>query len=570
MAILSYQDLQIATGVDLPEEQLLGELPKIRPAKQSDRAIQCLILRYGLSGNRSHTLQEIADTFSVTPTAIRNSLRQLQQQIFDYYRCDHRGLLLRYYTLYSYTGERWVLLGHNYMPGMQKVRVFKADINIRGDGEQAREDHEDLYVDVGVTDRYRWRNNQWEPKPPVDCSDQAPSELYRGLTVDTELQILGTLLGLVKIYPGNTLVHQHIQYFMDRHYQTVEGIPDTYKQHKAMSYKLLFAYKQYIPVIPDCITIPSTLDLIPHIQQETPMAVNNDEPVNPVQQAIQKEFNYEQAFSRTLGWVTEAELQRLRSTRIAIAGLGGVGGDHLLTLVRLGIGRFNISDLDMFEMANFNRQAGAAMSTLGQLKCFKLEDMAKDINPELHINTFPSGINLENIDDFLYGVDVYVDCLDLFAIEIREAIFKACEQRKIPVISAAPLGMGTSMICFKPGSMSYKRYFGWTNQEPLEKVMMFLVGLSPRPTVLKYIVDKTRIKLLNKKAPSTPMGIDLAAGVLCTNVLKLILQRGHVVTAPRTLHFDAYLNTFRVLYRPLGFYNPLQRLALWYVKRKCS
>ncbi len=300
------------------------------------------------------------------------------------------------------------------------------------------------------------------------------------------------------------------------------------------------------------------------------MAVNNDEPVNPVQQAIQKEFNYEQAFSRTLGWVTEAELQRLRSTRIAIAGLGGVGGDHLLTLVRLGIGHFNISDLDMFEMANFNRQAGAAMSTLGQLKCFKLEDMAKNINPELHINTFPSGINLDNIDDFLYGVDVYVDCLDLFAIEIREAIFKACEQRKIPVISAAPLGMGTSMICFKPGSMSYKRYFGWTNQEPLEKVMMFLVGLSPRPTVLKYIVDKTRIKLLNKKAPSTPMGIDLAAGVLCTNVLKLILQRGHVVTAPRTLHFDAYLNTFRVLYRPLGFYNPLQRLALWYVKRKCS
>ena len=70
-------------------------------------------------------------------------------------------------------------------------------------------------------------------------------------------------------------------------------------------------------------------------------------------------FNYDEAFSRNIGWVTEAEQQSLRGKRVAIAGLGGVGGVHLLTLARLGIGRFAIADLDRFDLVNFNRQVGA-------------------------------------------------------------------------------------------------------------------------------------------------------------------------------------------------------------------
>src|SRR5437870_7814832 len=99
-------------------------------------------------------------------------------------------------------------------------------------------------------------------------------------------------------------------------------------------------------------------------------------------------FNYEEAFSRNIGWVTEAEQQVLRGKRVAIAGLGGVGGVHLLTLARLGIGKFNIADFDRFDLANFNRQIGATMPTLGRSKVEVLATMAKEINPELEIQTF--------------------------------------------------------------------------------------------------------------------------------------------------------------------------------------
>jgi tRNA A37 threonylcarbamoyladenosine dehydratase len=57
-------------------------------------------------------------------------------------------------------------------------------------------------------------------------------------------------------------------------------------------------------------------------------------------------FSYEEAFSRNLGWVTSAEQERLRDARVCIAGLGGVGGIYLLTLARLGVGRFSIADFD--------------------------------------------------------------------------------------------------------------------------------------------------------------------------------------------------------------------------------
>ena len=119
------------------------------------------------------------------------------------------------------------------------------------------------------------------------------------------------------------------------------------------------------------------------------------------------DFHYDEAFSRNLGWLSEAEQHALRGKRIAIAGLGGVGGSHLLTLSRLGVGKFNISDLDCFELANFNRQAGAGVRHLGRPKLDVMAELALDINPELEIGRFPDGVQPSNLDAFLAGVDLY-------------------------------------------------------------------------------------------------------------------------------------------------------------------
>src|SRR3954454_9323587 len=137
-------------------------------------------------------------------------------------------------------------------------------------------------------------------------------------------------------------------------------------------------------------------------------------------------FLYDQAFSRNIGWVTPHEQQILRHKRIAIAGMGGVGGIYLLTLARLGVGAFNIADFDLFDLVNFNRQVGATVSTLGRKKTDVLVAMAKDINPEVDIRIFPDGVTEENLPGFFSDVDVYIDGLDFFAFSARQATFSAC------------------------------------------------------------------------------------------------------------------------------------------------
>lgn len=279
-------------------------------------------------------------------------------------------------------------------------------------------------------------------------------------------------------------------------------------------------------------------------------------------------FDYRTAFSRNLGWVTEQEQSALRNARVAIAGMGGVGGIHLLTLARLGIGKFNISDFDVFEQVNFNRQAGAAMSTLGRSKVEVMAEQALDINPELDIRTFAEGVNEENLDDFFKDVDLYVDGLDFFVFEAREAVYRACERHKIPAVIAAPLGMGVAVVNLLPGKMTFESFFCFSGASHQEKALRFLLGLSPAMLQRGYLADRSKVDFVGQRGPSTPMACQLCAGAAATEALKILLKRGEVLAAPHGYQFDAYRNKISRTWRPWGNSNPIQRLGLAIARRQ--
>lgn len=281
-------------------------------------------------------------------------------------------------------------------------------------------------------------------------------------------------------------------------------------------------------------------------------------------------FSYDNAFSRNIGWVTHAEQSVLRDKRVAIAGLGGVGGVHLLTLARLGIGSFHVADFDTFDVANFNRQVGATVSTLGQPKAEVLVRMARDINPELNIVSFTDGVNEDNLLKFLLGVDLYVDGLDFFAFTARQATFAACAARHIPAITAAPLGMGTAVLNFLPGQMTFEEYFCWGDLSEREKALRFLIGLAPAGLHGDYLVDPSTINLAEQRGPSTIMGCELCAGAAATEALKILLNRGEVLAAPYGYQFDAYRNKLTRTYRPGGNRHPLQRIAMMLARRRMA
>lgn len=281
-------------------------------------------------------------------------------------------------------------------------------------------------------------------------------------------------------------------------------------------------------------------------------------------------FSYEQAFSRNIGWVTAAEQQTLRTKRVAIAGMGGVGGVHLLTLARLGIGAFKIADFDTFDIVNFNRQIGATISSIGRPKVEMLAAMAKDINPEIDLRSFPDGVGESNIDSFLAEVDLYIDGLDFFAFDAREQIFSACARLRIPACTAAPLGLGAAVLNFMPGEMTFEEYFRWSNCSDDEKALRFLLGLAPAGLHRRYLVEPSAVSLAERRGPSTIIGCQLCAGMAAAESLKILLGRGKVLAAPYGIHFDAYRNKMVLTRRRGGNNHPLQRLALKIARRQLA
>ncbi len=280
------------------------------------------------------------------------------------------------------------------------------------------------------------------------------------------------------------------------------------------------------------------------------------------------QFRYDEAFDRNIGWLRAEEQEALRARRVAIAGMGGVGGIHLLTLARLGIGGFTISDLDRFELANFNRQAGAFLSTVGRPKAEVLAEMARDINPELRLRVFSGGVTPDNLDDFLDGADLFVDGFDFFVLDIRRRVFARCRELGIPAVTAAPIGMGVGLLVFMPGGMSFDEYFRLEGVPPEEQYLRFLVGLVPRGLHRTYLVDPSRVDLANHRGPSTAAACQLCAGAVAAMATRILLQRGGVEAAPVHHHYDAYRQIFAKTRLRRGNAGPVQRLKLAIARRQ--
>jgi len=274
-----------------------------------------------------------------------------------------------------------------------------------------------------------------------------------------------------------------------------------------------------------------------------------------------REFQ-DQAFSRNHGLLTIDEQDALSRAIVAIPGMGGVGGQHLISLVRTGFRHFRLADPDSFELVNINRQFGATALSRGRSKLEVMIEQARSINPHVQIDPYPEGVTVENLDTFLRGADVVVDSLDFFAFHIRRKLFMRARELGIPVVTAGPLGFSTALLVFTPAGMSFDEYFdireGMSDEECY---LRFAMGLSPRGLHFRYI-DRSRVSLKRRKGPSCYIACQACASVAGMEAVRLVLGRPGVRPVPAYLQFDAYLPKFfagRLLW---GNRNPLQRLKL--------
>lgn len=255
-------------------------------------------------------------------------------------------------------------------------------------------------------------------------------------------------------------------------------------------------------------------------------------------------FSTTEAFERNLGLVTPEEQSRLGRATVAIVGCGGVGGLHAHTLARLGIGRFRICDPDTFSIANFNRQIGATMATVGRNKAEVTAEMIKAINPEAEVRIIEGGLNSSNLAAFLEGTDLFLDGIDFFALPMRRQAFAEAWRRHIPALTAAPLGYSGALLVFAAGGMSFDEYFDFNDQQaPYEQFLRFLATLAPEGLHGPYM-DLSTIDPARGRGPSSIVGCQLAACLVGAEAVRILLGRGASRLAPNYLQFDAYRQQF--------------------------
>jgi molybdopterin/thiamine biosynthesis adenylyltransferase len=278
-------------------------------------------------------------------------------------------------------------------------------------------------------------------------------------------------------------------------------------------------------------------------------------------------FDYIEAFSRNIGLVSDAEQAKLRATTVAIAGLGGVGGAHVMALARLGVGRFTVADLDRFELANMNRQVGAITGTLGRSKVEVVAEMVTAINPTATIREFKSGIDIDNIDDFLDGAIVAVDGIDFFNIAARRLLFRRARARGVYALTSAPIGFSATLQVFSPTGMSYDEYFDLDDRLPIpEQILRFGLGLAPKMTQRAYFPPR-RLDLRQGRAPFLGSACLLSAALVATEVANLVLKRRAPRVAPEYFQFDPLVQQYKRGQLRWGNRGPIQRLKRWWVLR---
>ena len=272
------------------------------------------------------------------------------------------------------------------------------------------------------------------------------------------------------------------------------------------------------------------------------------------------EYDYFEAFSRNLGFISREEQTRLKQARVAIAGLGGTGGAQVHALSRMGIGGFHLADPDTFELVNFNRQSGAIMPNIGRLKTDVAQETILAINPEADILTFDSGIEVGNIDAFLEGVDVVVDSLDFYCFEERFLLYGKARAKGLWVLTAPPLGFGFTLLMFDPKGMKFEDYFGFRpGMTERQRVIALIAGIAPKPFMLNYM-DRSRPDLEGKRLPSVAAAPFMIAGVMATEVTRILTGKGKPMAAPTVYQFDAMMRRFRKKTYRWGMRGPVQRL----------
>ena len=213
----------------------------------------------------------------------------------------------------------------------------------------------------------------------------------------------------------------------------------------------------------------------------------------------------DEQLSRTRLLIGEDGIDKLHKSRVAVFGIGGVGGYVCEALVRSGVSSFDLIDKDVVSVSNINRQIIALHSTVGRPKVEVMKERMLDINPLVTVNTYECFFLPENADDFPFEeYDYVIDAVDTVTAKIE--IIMRCKELGIPVISSMGAGNKLDASAFEVSDI-YK-----TSVCPLAKVMRR--ELKKRGVKDLKVVYSKENPVTNSRPPGSVAFVPSTAGLI--------------------------------------------------------
>ncbi|MBF0210939.1 MAG: HesA/MoeB/ThiF family protein [Desulfamplus sp.] len=225
-----------------------------------------------------------------------------------------------------------------------------------------------------------------------------------------------------------------------------------------------------------------------------------------------------ECYIRNLTTLDSQEQLVLGDSRVCIAGLGGLGGNVVEMLARIGIGYLYLVDGDTFTPSNLNRQLLCTEKLIGVHKADAALERVKEINSNIHVRSFKRFLTSKNCGDIFEEVDVVVDCLD--SIDDRFMIQDAARKYSIPLVSGAIAGTSGQVTTIFPQDKGFELIYGKNYEKNLRGI-------------------ETRVGNLSFCAM-------FVASIQASEVVKLLLNRGKLLRN-KLLLADLMSNSFEIM-----------------------
>ena len=218
--------------------------------------------------------------------------------------------------------------------------------------------------------------------------------------------------------------------------------------------------------------------------------------------------------------VSKEEQEKFKNAKITVIGCGGIGGETIEMLARMGVGELVLVDEDVFDITNLNRQSLSTTEVIGKEKSVVAREKVESINPHVKVTSYTAHVNQINIDEMLKDSNLVIDALD--NVLTRVIVSRKAAEMKIPYVHGAIHGTLGQVTVFLANTRSYEEMFNL-------------------PSLGRELTDET-INDLKNVASATPPAIGPTPNLIgCLEAMeayKIITGIGKVTVAPKILTFD--------------------------------